>query len=558
MRILVVDDESINRFLLIHMLEEAGYTDCFEAESGREAIHLADKISPDLVLLDLVMPDMDGFTVAPILKKMAGDIYLPIIFITSMDDQETMVRCLEVGGDDFVSKPFDRIILTAKIRAHSRTRNLSKRANQQNLELSYYQNNIEREHAIVEHIFSNALTIVDKVKPFFDYRLAPASNFNGDLFLIETSPSGGIYFLIGDFTGHGLAAAIGALPVAKAFQAMAEKGVSVSEMSSTINNTLLSLLPDDMFFAAVIVEISSSGKQFSVWNGGMPDLIVITPSGEIKKRFVSQHMALGILDCTEFEEDVEYLDADSGDRLIGYSDGVIELTNINEQMLGEDALMSWLFGQPDISVKDLTDRIEKFRGNAEQLDDITLVSFTCQSLDYLKPDYVSAELPFTVNVTLDAERLKQIDPVLDIVKMISSQVGMQHIRSDLSTVLSELFNNSLDHGILGLDSSLKSTTEGFFEFFEQRLARLSELDSGQIHIQIEHQPESQHLIIRLQDSGQGFNVDEVTKAGETDSFGRGIPLIRELGSQLNYSDGGRRVEVVINLIDQKSESYDNN
>ena len=117
MRILIVDDESLNRFLLVHMLEEAGYTDCYEAESGHEAIQLAKKIKPDLVLLDIVMPDLDGFDVAPKLKKIAGDIYLPIIFITSLDDHESLVRCLEVGGDDFASKPFDKIILTAKIRA---------------------------------------------------------------------------------------------------------------------------------------------------------------------------------------------------------------------------------------------------------------------------------------------------------------------------------------------------------------------------------------------------------------------------------------------------------
>ena len=183
MRILIVDDESLNRFLLAHMLEEAGYTDCYEAESGREAIQLANRIKPDLVLLDVLMPDMDGFEVAPVLKKMAGDIYLPIIFITALDDQASLARCLEVGGDDFASKPFDKVILTAKIRAHARTRLLSKKAHLQYKELTYFRNSVEREHAIVEHIFSNALTINESAKPYFDYRLAPASSFNGDLFL---------------------------------------------------------------------------------------------------------------------------------------------------------------------------------------------------------------------------------------------------------------------------------------------------------------------------------------------------------------------------------------
>ena len=113
MKILIVDDESINRFLLMHMLEEQGYIQCAEAPNGEEAIRLAESFQPDLVLLDVVMPGLSGFDVAPRLKKMAKDNYLPIIFITSLEDNESLVRCLEVGGDDFTSKPFDKVILAA-------------------------------------------------------------------------------------------------------------------------------------------------------------------------------------------------------------------------------------------------------------------------------------------------------------------------------------------------------------------------------------------------------------------------------------------------------------
>ena len=117
MRILVVDDDTLNRFLLVHMLEQQGYVDTFEGEDGVVALELAKRIKPALVLLDVVMPEMDGYEVATRLKKSAGDIYLPIIFITALEDEESLARCLEVGGDDFVAKPFDKVILAAKIRA---------------------------------------------------------------------------------------------------------------------------------------------------------------------------------------------------------------------------------------------------------------------------------------------------------------------------------------------------------------------------------------------------------------------------------------------------------
>ena len=546
MRILIVDDESLNRFLLSHMLEEAGYTDCYEAESGREALQLAEKIKPDLVLLDIVMPDMDGFEVAPKLKQIAGDIYLPVIFITSLDDHESLVKCLEVGGDDFASKPFDKIILTAKIRAHARTRLLSKKTYDQNKELKYYRNQVEREHAIVEHIFANALSINHRTKKFFDYRLAPASNFNGDLFLIEPSPSGGIYFLMGDFTGHGLASAIGALPVTRAFQAMAGKGLAVAEMASTINHTLLSLLPGDMFFASAIVEIGKSGEQVTVWNGGMPDLVVISPEGKILKQFESLHMALGILDDHEFNDSVEHFEAEIGDRLIGYSDGVVELTNQDEKMLGEEALLKWLTSEPAISVNELTDKIEKFKGKAEQLDDITLVSYMCQKLD-LVADAKLAPLPFDISVNMTVERLKSADPIHDLVMMVSSQSGMEVIRSDISTVLSELFNNSLEHGLLHLDSDLKGTTEGFFQYFEQRTTRLANLEKGNILIQIRYIPERKTLEIEVTDSGNGFDITKLKETGLEDSYGRGIPLVKELCRNVEYSRRGTHVKVDFEL-----------
>jgi serine phosphatase RsbU (regulator of sigma subunit)/anti-sigma regulatory factor (Ser/Thr protein kinase) len=529
------------------MLEEAGYTDCYEADCGNEAIQLAEKIKPDLVLLDVLMPDMDGYEVAPILKKMSGDIYLPIIFITALDDQEDLAKCLEVGGDDFAPKPFDRIILMAKIRAHSRTRLLSIRASHQNQELEYFRNGVEREHSIVEHIFSNALKTNKKVSKYFDYRLTPASNFNGDLFLTEPSPSGGLYFLMGDFTGHGLASAIGALPVAKAFQAMTQKGVSIPEMAATINDTLLSLLPGDMFFAAIIGEIGSDGTKITIFNGGMPDMILISPDGTLKKRFASLHMALGILDNIEFEDDSEHYDADIGDRLIGYSDGVIELTNDEEKMLGEDAVMNWLHHEPVIKINELVAKLDIFRGAAEQQDDITLVSYTCQSLKSLVLDNQISQLPFNIDITLDTEKLKNTDPITDLVNMIASQKGTEGIRSALSTIISELYNNALDHGILLLDSNIKKEPDGFFDYFEMRMERLSELSYGEVRIRVSLDPNTKLLTLVMKDSGKGFSYDTIMAGKETDCFGRGVSLVREICDSIEYSDGGSRVCVKLKL-----------
>ena len=548
MRILIVDHDKLNRSLLIHMLEQQGYLDTFEAEDGLVAIELAERLKPDLVLLDVVIPKMDGYEVATILKKLAGDIYLPIIFITAVEDEESLARCLEVGGDDFVSKPFNKVILAAKIRVHARTRLLSKKASEQNKQLSFYQNAIEREHKIVEHIFANALIVDKSFNRYLDYCLNPASDFNGDLFLASASPTGGMYFLIGDFTGHGLASAIGALPVSQAFQTMSRKGLSLMEMAETINQTLLTLLPDDMFFAAAIVEINNTGKQIDVWNGGMPSLLLQDVNGKIIKRLVSRHMSLGILEAHEFESETEHCQMKSGDRLVAFSDGVVELENQHKKMLGDEGIEKWLSNQPDISVEEIIGKATEYLGSMERKDDITIVIFTSQLFEPWVHKNMASKIPIKIIVELNAEHIKAADPVVDLVNVMTNQLGLHGIHSELFTVLSELYNNALEHGVLELDSALKKSDEGFFAYYVLRDEKLSALTSAQIIMSAEYRPDENTLAIRIIDSGTGFKQKQMLKLDNVvKSYGRGISLVKELCESVTYSNSGNTVDVVFKI-----------
>lgn len=548
MKILVVDDEPVNRFLLLNMLQEEGYQEVFEAENGQQALSMAKDICPDIVLLDIIMPDISGFEVAPQIKEMAGDTHLPIIFITALDDQESMSQGLSCGGDDFVHKPFNKVILSAKIRAHARTRILSIKTVKQNEALKYHQNMVNREHTIVEHIFSNALKFSEEVQALVDFHLAPASNFNGDMLLLEKGPAGSLYILLGDFTGHGLASAIGALPVARAFQAMADKGLSVSEMAATLNQTLLNLLPDDMFFATALVEISKNGQHFVIWNGGLPHLILLDDEGELIHRFESQHMALGILDDEDFESHVERYETEHGARLLGYTDGVIESQNEAGDMLHEEGFESWLQESASINVDQLTDRLKTFRGKVEQTDDITLFCFTFQPLHFSEQFSELSLVPWQVEVLADIALIRDADPVNEIMEMISVHTGLARWRSSIFTVLSELFNNALDHGLLELDSSLKEGAEGFIHYFSEKERRFKELQQGSVHFSIQYDASAHKLIVQVKDSGAGFDIDNIfTQVESSHDFGRGIGLIRELTSSIQYSEKGTKATAVFDL-----------
>ena len=114
--ILIVDDEPTNVDMLSQELEEEGYH-LLIAYDGEEALIKVQEHLPDLVLLDIMMPNVDGFTVCRILKGSGKTMLIPVILLTALRSQEDRVRGIDAGADDFISKPFDRDELTAKIRS---------------------------------------------------------------------------------------------------------------------------------------------------------------------------------------------------------------------------------------------------------------------------------------------------------------------------------------------------------------------------------------------------------------------------------------------------------
>lgn len=114
-RILVVDDEERNRRLLVVMLEAEGYAPT-EAADGAQALELARHRPPDIVLLDIMMPGMDGYEVARALKAGAATKAIPIVMVTALDDRDSRLRGLEAGAEEFITKPVDRNELRIRVR----------------------------------------------------------------------------------------------------------------------------------------------------------------------------------------------------------------------------------------------------------------------------------------------------------------------------------------------------------------------------------------------------------------------------------------------------------
>lgn len=123
-RVLVVDDHPSSRMTAVALLSVEGY-DVIEADSGSSALEIVNSGNPDLILLDVMMPGMDGFEVCRRLKQDDHTRLTPIVFITALDDRRSRLRGIEAGGDDFLTKPFDQLELSARVKSLIRQKRLN-------------------------------------------------------------------------------------------------------------------------------------------------------------------------------------------------------------------------------------------------------------------------------------------------------------------------------------------------------------------------------------------------------------------------------------------------
>lgn len=559
---LVVDDQFTNRLLLKSMLEREDYA-VVEAADGEEAIEAFKREHFDIVFMDVMMPGMDGYEATRRIKALPGAQMVPVFFLTALTDEQALAKCVEAGGDDFLSKPFNRTILKARIAAIERTSDLYQGLSSQHRELTRLHEEIEQQHDMAEKIFSRVVSERNPTVNALNTLLRPAAKFSGDVLLMGYRDDGSLDLLLGDFTGHGLSAAIGALPLSEVYRAMLQKGFAPSEVLSQINAKLYSLLPTGMFLAAGYFSVSPDLQSFYIWNGGMPDILLVDgESGAVKQRIGSTHLPLGIVETGDTGAFIRVGDCKEGDRIVMYSDGLLEARNTHQQMFGDERLVQAITSaEPtDAVFKSLVDSLDAFCEGTSQDDDVTIVDIG------LTPALFNVDenqvMPRTATQTvlegdetwhwfveLRGQNLRVADPVSLALDQLRSFEGIEEHLQPLYLIISELFNNALEHGVLKLDSSLKSSADGFTDYYEQREQRLLELENGYVWLGLEHRwldNDRGQVVIGVRDSGDGFDYLNLMKSLREDQrlYGRGVALVGKLCHSLRYEGKGNKAQAV--------------
>jgi len=166
----------------------------------------------------------------------------------------------------------------------------------------------------------------------------------------------------------------------------------------------------------------------------------------------------------------------------------------------------------------------------------------------VEPEHMFSKLPFMIKLEAQAEQLKITDPVVEMLDVISQICGLSDHRSVMFLLLSEIYNNALDHGILKLDSAEKDLDDGFMEYYFKRQDALAALTEGNITIETEYQPKENKIVFTITDSGDGFDVNQTSdNTVNNKEHGRGLSLLNELAESIEYFGNGNQVVVTYSL-----------
>ena len=542
LKVLVAEDHAPSSTIMCRMLEHYGY-DVVVARDGEQAIEKYRSEKPQLVLMDVLMPRMNGYEAVRQIKEIAGDDFVPVIFVTAIHDEDALAKCVEVGGDAFLTKPYSHTVLKSKIDAMLRIRSLHDRVVVQNRAISHFQDQLLNEQRVAEKVFHTIVRSGRSGEQGVRCVNSAKSIFNGDLFLTAKRATGELHFLIADFTGHGLSAAIGALPVSDIFQSMTSNGCSVADIAEVMNAKLKRILPGDMFCAACIGSVDAIERRLTLWNGGLPPVFIVDGNNRIRERLPPAHLALGILDEQKFDRSVQVFALEPRDRIFACTDGLIDAPIATGGRFTQDGYEA-CFEAPVPSNMQFDWIIDSVReiGEGNQNDDLTLIEIDTnldESVSVAKTAAAS-RVPSTweTSLRIDMPALQAFDPVPHFLRLLSEIQGLDSHKANLVTILTEMYVHALDGVLLGMNPELRADHAGAPRYFEERTAKLRALERGSIYFSLRHRVEGcgGELIIQVASSGGEKNFNQVPLSG------RRLPLLRTLCDCVYVMGSGNCVE----------------
>ena len=372
--ILVVDDNEMNRDLLSRRLRRDGHT-VVMAEHGRAALDELARAPFDLMLLDIMMPELTGYEVLEIVKKDPALCHIPVVMITAATEEDSIVRCLLLGADDHLPKPFNPAILRARVASSLAKKRLHDGEQR-------YAKSLERELEIGREIQLGFLP--DALPSPAGWELCahfrPARQVAGDFYDAFTLPEGRVALVLADVCGKGVGAALFMALFRSLIRALAEPqfaaAPSVTEgLRTTLRatNDYIARTHDRANMFAAVLDPATGALDYV--NAGHEPPVIVDAGGRVRARLAPTGPALGLLPELEFGVASDRLNA--GETLFAYTDGVVDARDPQDEPFGEDRLMALLKTDAAPAAR-LLERIDAalsaYIGTADQFDDVAMLA----------------------------------------------------------------------------------------------------------------------------------------------------------------------------------------
>jgi CheY-like chemotaxis protein len=376
----VEDDEHIRDQLTQFLRRRAGTLHV--AINGAEGLELYRRHQPDMVISDILMPEMNGLEMAEGIRALNADV--PIIVTTAFNETDYFLKAIQIGVDGYVLKPVDLAMLSRALHKSARVlhqrRELARQSvqMQQLLEdLQQYHDAGERENYLVAELMERTLREQNLNDPMLHSWIAPATLFSGDLVAVQRAPNGDLFLILGDATGHGLAAAMNLLPLSRIFYRMVERGFTLSAMLPELNGVIREQSTADRFVAVTLARVDTRNGIIEIWNGGNPPAVWQCGGGT--RLFKSSHLALGIVENSGVDVRTEAMPWQGEGQLLLFSDGLVEAENGAGEPLGLETLLDGDAGLAGAArMTAVVRRMQDHLDGRPAHDDVSLIVVDCR------------------------------------------------------------------------------------------------------------------------------------------------------------------------------------
>ena len=374
-KILIVDDTKLNQKILQSALgDDYAVT---VATNSLSAFRSIEKEKPDLILLDIVMPGLDGYEVCSILKEDKATAGIPIIFITGLTDIKAKSRGFEAGAVDYITKPFEILEVKARVNNHICMQRSMQELKSAHDALETQRKRMQLELDLGKKIQSDMLPTIYPTSDKFDISafLKPAKELGGDFYDFFFIDDEHLCFCVGDVSGKGVPAALFMAVSKTLIKSYSQGELSPSKILNSVNAELSTDNQLMMFVSLFIGVLNVSTGELRFSNGGHNAPFWVKNNQAVSEIKVRHGMVLGYSYDQEYKEDCIILG--NGDSFVLYSDGITEAVNVEGAMYGEEKLASSLALSADSAkgvVGNILSSLDEFVVKEQQADDITVLA----------------------------------------------------------------------------------------------------------------------------------------------------------------------------------------